>query len=387
MTDERREAKRPHDFTGRVPHLSEADLSAAVPADILADTLFEWVEIERVFVPAYGRPYSQDKVNDLLRRWDDRAIGTLYLSFRHTDNTFALIDGQHRLFAAKVRGWAAVPARIWIDLSYEDEATLYNLFASVHKQTALDRFRAKIEAKDPDALALRGLFLAIGMDIALKGTGPNRVSSVQALEAIVAHYGFDHLRKMVRVLYDGWGNSGRAWVSDMLNGFAAFYARYEALVKPDRLLERLRSTTPDRVLVEANANKLTRSKMYSKAAVGIELWTLYNQGLRSTAKLPAWEETHYTDRGMLAIQASSAARRRERHKDWADAITRHLAHHHEQTFAELLAGTGISQPTMATVLAELMEDGVVSRRAIRGVTNSLVYLYMLVKPAPGEAAA
>jgi len=131
-------------------------------------TRFAWVPLGAMFSAPYERPLSQPKVDRILKAWDLRAVGVLYLSERVTpgseDHAFAILDGRHRQAAAEQHGVASLPALIYQGLTYADEATLYVAFATVNRQTALDRFRARVEAGDPTVsidLLVRS-FLAMG---------------------------------------------------------------------------------------------------------------------------------------------------------------------------------------------------------------------------------
>ena len=73
----------------------------------------------------YQRPVEEKDVDDLIRKWDDRLLKPLIVSFR--DGHFYLIDGQHRVAALrKMNGGAEVivPCQIHNDLTYEKEAEI-----------------------------------------------------------------------------------------------------------------------------------------------------------------------------------------------------------------------------------------------------------------------
>src|SRR5678816_2340750 len=131
-------------------------------------TIYEIVPTSKMFVASYGRPLSVAKVQRIARAFDERAIGTVYLSLRN-NGEYAILDGQHRVAAANLKGIYELPARVFIDLSYEDEAALYVKFATVNKQTSLDRWRARVIAKEPKVQDITDLLQSIGLTVSYSG--------------------------------------------------------------------------------------------------------------------------------------------------------------------------------------------------------------------------
>lgn len=264
-----------------------------VSEDIKERTIFDWVPLSKVFVAEYGRPLSPQKVAAMAAVFDLQAIGNLYLSLRD-EGSFACLDGQHRMEAARKNNVLELPARIYIDLSYEEEAKLYLQFATVNKQGANDRFRARLEAKEPKALTIvQTLWEAggIALDLGIKKKG---LTAVTTVEDIYTRFGQEGLREVASTLRSSWGTHTQAWSRATLTGTAMFLNRYRQ--HPEfrftHLVERLRQTTPEIVLAQAGMVKATLNQGESSSAVGRVMLNLYNKRLREP--LPEWAQMAYS---------------------------------------------------------------------------------------------
>lgn len=262
--------------------------------EVRSQTMLDWVPIRKMFVDSYGRPLNQRKVNIMLRDFDFNALGTILLSYRPND-TYATLDGHHRKATAEQKGYTHMAARIYIDLTYEEEAALYNAFATVNRQTSLDRFRARLEAQEKEAMAIRGTLQRVGMDIALNGPAVGRVQAVSEMDRMYNEYGLEFLSQVVLALHDGWGKESRAWITESLRGFSGFWLRYRNLVDEKHLMDVMRLTPPDRIISLArNHQSLVGKGVNSFRYWGVALREIYNKGMRKN-QLPEWQDIMLTD--------------------------------------------------------------------------------------------
>ena len=74
---------------------------------------------------AYQRPVREEKVNDLIQRWDETMLEPVVVSFR--DGKFYVIDGQNRISAMrKMNGGheVMVLCKVHTGMTYQDEAEM-----------------------------------------------------------------------------------------------------------------------------------------------------------------------------------------------------------------------------------------------------------------------
>jgi hypothetical protein len=252
-------------------------------------TLPDVAPIAKTFVDdRYARPIHEPLVRKLLREWDERALGTIMLSLR-PDGWFAIIDGQHRIEAAKRMHMTELPARIYIDLTVEEEARLYRLFAVRKQQSTMDRFRAGIVEGDPGLLRIRRIVEALGMRVQSGHYGEGSLAAVGTLARVYARYGPDMLDLVLRTLYAAFGRDSRAYSHAMLNGLAAFIVRYEEHCDWVRLVRRMKEEGLQEINQRLFAIKRAfRNPGSSDPIVGQIIVDIYNKHLTANRLMP-WE--------------------------------------------------------------------------------------------------
>ncbi len=98
-------------------------------------------------------------VADLVRHWQDEKCAPLVVNYRPDKDKFYVIDGGHRLTAAKRLHISLLPCKILIGKTKQEEA---RIFADQQKDVAVltpyDRYKAALVAKDAMALKLQSIF-------------------------------------------------------------------------------------------------------------------------------------------------------------------------------------------------------------------------------------
>lgn len=263
-----------------------------------SNTLFETVPTNKMFVAKYGRPLMVAKVQAMARQFDKDAVGTVYLSLRNTGD-YAILDGQHRVAAANLKGIHELPARVFIDLTYAQEAALYVKFATVNQQSPLDKFKARVEARDATALdILEVLDSCGGLFISYSGSVDHGIQAVSLLESLYKRGGRGHLRHVLTTIYRTWQGTPKAYTHPILQGISAFLLRYEGLTTEDdgvkldwsRLVQALAHMTPEGLVAKGTQLQGLMSKEKAASAVGQIILHEYNKGLKKY-KLPEWTAT------------------------------------------------------------------------------------------------
>ena len=92
---------------------------------------------------SYQREVDKKNINHLFSDWDNDRCDFIIVSFRN--GKFYIIDGQHRYFAAKLKGLKELPCIILIGLTRKQEARLFSRQnENVKKLTIYDVFKANI---------------------------------------------------------------------------------------------------------------------------------------------------------------------------------------------------------------------------------------------------
>lgn len=134
------------------------------------------------------------------------------------DQTFAIIDGQHRTIGAACRGIDTVPCLILYNISVEQQA---EIFAAINgKVTAispLSIFHAELRAKYPDAISLYELCKSVGVTICTYAKPHNAMVwgetvSIISLKAMRNMYGDKVLEQALKCIMKAPGRH-----SDIIN--------------------------------------------------------------------------------------------------------------------------------------------------------------------------
>ena len=110
----------------------------------------------------YQRVLNTPRVTKIVDAWDDEKCGAITLA-RVSKDYYNVIDGQHRLEAAKLKGLKDIPAVIFYGSSTAQQA---NVFVGVNRDrrtlSSVQLFKASIVAGDP---------VAVGIDNSLRSAG------------------------------------------------------------------------------------------------------------------------------------------------------------------------------------------------------------------------
>lgn len=286
--------------------------SKEYPNDVVRGTFFEHdVPIEHMFVHfrtepyGYARPLRQWRVNQLIATFERAALGVLLLSMRN-DGSYAILDGHHRMQAAKHHGLASLDAFVYIDLTLEQEAHLYRKFGEYLKQTALDRYHAGVAERMPEYLGIQRVLTSLGLHVP-QTLGPSYtgVVAVDALIRVATVYGLPILTDSLALLQKAFQPEARAYRGMCINGTAAFLARFQT--NPDyrenRLIQRLAREGISKIERQAGTIKEANMASNPNAAWGMALLKLHDKH-PCPKPLGDWPTRHYTEQAIKSLAAN-----------------------------------------------------------------------------------
>jgi len=259
--------------------------------------------VENMFFDHYCREPKERNLARLRREWQLDAVGTIYLSKRPNGH-YAVLEGRHRVMVAREMGVTHLPARIYNDLSYEQEAALYNLFNRYQSHSAMDRLRGRYEAKVPKVLDMSKIIRKFGLDwdFETKGT-KGLINSAATIEKVYDTWGAQVLHDTIALLHDAWGQNRAAYQADAIAGVAQFLARYGGYTfslhgmsnKPfkydrSRMLNLMRDRGIKIFRMEAGQISILEHLRQSHS-FGRAMRSIYNLHLRgSSTQLPDWPD-------------------------------------------------------------------------------------------------
>ena len=218
--------------------------------------------------PKYQRPLEEARARRYARKWNETLAQAL-VCVRRPDGRMVVVDGQHRLAAARMAGIPFVMCHVLSQApSPAEEARLFGDLSIERKAlTVGDRFRVALEGQDPVSVGVQEVTLACGYEL---GLGPVPRKSIQgrqknvisALGALLRIYGgggtdaaslqFDprartypeRLRRVLTTIRRAWPDNPEALAYTCLMGMDTFLATYGGEIDLEQAIERLAAADP-----------------------------------------------------------------------------------------------------------------------------------------------
>ncbi len=199
------------------------------------------------FDPVVQRALSTMRVKKMAGNFVEAAVGTPVLSQR--EDGYYILDGQHRIETLRLvygENGHKVRCEVFEDLPVEEEAKLFLLRNEKTNVKAYDKFRCRVTAKEPAAVAITHILKAVGLTLSDQ-SGVGHVNAVAALERVYQgkrfRSGGEHpeiLRQTLDLLKRAWNSDPRAYDGLLIDALGAFLLRYDEDVDNARLLKRMR---------------------------------------------------------------------------------------------------------------------------------------------------
>ena len=235
----------------------------------------------------YQRPIRPARIRYLQQHWDPRLLKPLDVSFR--DGKFNLMNGQHRLTVLREQSGGAdviVSCRVYVGLSYEDEAELCVLLDQADKRMSMEQsISAKLESgRDPKLNDIKRLVAYEGYiwPVRKSHNGQYEITANRALIAAYDLLGAGSFYQMLRLLKKTWEGDPESLNALMLSGMALFLKTYETEIVEPTFIQRLSAASPAEITRRAKADFSTNSNALRCARVILEK---YNKGSRGAKKL------------------------------------------------------------------------------------------------------
>lgn len=237
-----------------------------------APPTLEWVGIERLNIDdTYQRSIAEPKAQQLIARiakgWDWRLFQPLSVARRGNGDLY-VIDGQHRLAAARLRtDLPHLPCVIGNFAGVEEEATA---FAAMNRQrramSKLETYRAELAAGEPQALLAMHLIESAGLSLARTTNPtswqPGQIDCIGGVVRILNRHGRALALNALTAMGEAWGKKRISCPGSVLLGLAEIYHKPSPGFNPDALIEALAGTDGRQLLEEAGEFR----HIYSDAA-------------------------------------------------------------------------------------------------------------------------
>lgn len=196
-----------------------------------------WVKFTELCNADYQRPLDNKRVSKFAQNFDFNGVGTPTLSYR--EGCYWVVDGQNRIAALKQLDYTGFICQIIYNLSYEEEARLYNTLNDHKTQTPLARFNAKLEGQVADAVDLVNLVDRLNLSIADK----NGCGGIKCISTLERWFEFnpDVLERALIILCLSWPGNMHALNTQMIEGTCLFVKNHGQKIVTLKLIERLKT--------------------------------------------------------------------------------------------------------------------------------------------------
>lgn len=197
------------------------------------------LRIDAAYQRDVGNGASQALIRKIAQHWNWDLCQPLVVA-RRTDLTERLyvIDGQHRLEAARLRGdIEQLPCVIVAYASQADEAASFvHLNQQRRPLTRIDLFKAAVASEDAEAVAIMTAIEEAGLTLAphltSAGWKPGMIGNVGGLEACWRRHGAAATREALRVMAKAWPGQVLTYAGALFPGICAVCA-IETVPNPD----------------------------------------------------------------------------------------------------------------------------------------------------------
>lgn len=207
--------------------------------------------VDSILVGAYQRDLKEPWVRQIVEKFNESLFEPIHVALRE-DNNYYVVDGQHRLEAARRRGMKTIPVILHLDMQEPGEAQLFvDLQDRRLALTQVARFHASVKAGDPACLRLVESLAYAGFEIApYTGAADNKFPCPSALLRVQRLFGKHTLQQSLRVVRVAWAGKKDSLKAMIVQGIA-LYLREHGEVDVDKLAQRLGVLRPGDVILRA----------------------------------------------------------------------------------------------------------------------------------------
>lgn len=243
--------------------------------------------------PDVQRALDSVKADKIAKNLRLAGIGSLVVSHR-TDDTYHVIDGQHRRAALRAAGHGDQPVHclVYEGLSRAEEAAMFLLLNDRTSVTQIDKFRIKVIRGDQDACDINKILRSNGWYVG-PSKSKGRVWAIGAVESLYARArdgGPGILTLLLKVVGEAWDYDGDSLRSEIVNGLGGVLLRHSAEVDIPKLVHELAEFGGPRLLI-GKAKGLRDMKGGNVADAMAEVLIVAHNKKKKSLRLPDWQRT------------------------------------------------------------------------------------------------
>lgn len=168
-----------------------------------------------------------EKIKIMAEKWSPIKCTPLLTNYRSQFGYISVIDGQHRLAAARIKGIKYLVCEIFIDMSFEEEAKLFVEYnTSTRRLSSFDIFKANLCYGEETDTAIKAICDKFEIEVK-KSNKIHTLRSVTAARSIMKTGGTMALEWVFSVIKEShWEDFKESYSGDMLEGLGRLYAHH-----------------------------------------------------------------------------------------------------------------------------------------------------------------
>lgn len=223
----------------------------------------------------YQRELRESSVAEIVGNFHPEQFLPITVGMR-ADSSLHIVDGQHRVAAARRMGWAQVPCMVFESDGFEHEALVFErLQTNRAPLTVGQRWKARVARGEPKATAITEIVSTLGLVLS------DRTISATSFCAYIAcenAYERGNLKESLVLIIQAWEYDPTGFRANFVNAVSQFLSAMTAEnfeVDMKRLVDAMTKVRPAQFLRES-ALAVNPNAVFMK-----RLLESYNKGLRS----------------------------------------------------------------------------------------------------------
>lgn len=212
---------------------------------------YERIKIEDLTRAKYNRSIDTRRAKKIAAFYNEHLFDPIVVGRHGSD--YSIIDGQHRVFAAKLLGLDSIMCKIIDDIDYAKEAELFTEYNGKQTRKPLDAFelyKGRFESGEDAAVRMSKIAEMFGFVITNQ-VGDNKIACVSIMNSIITRYGPDAMATTLAVVKSAWAGDKDSLRGFILEGVCILISHCKGIDNA-RLSAKLKAATPLKLLAEAD---------------------------------------------------------------------------------------------------------------------------------------
>lgn len=248
---------------------------------LVVNTAVRIVDVAALNVDYAYQREVKPKHAKIAAEFNEDAFGVPLVAER-ADGSLWIVDGLQRISAARLLKWREVRVKVFASDGLQHEAEVYRIVnIDRTRLTVQEEFRSMLVSGDEDAIAVKKVVESCGFKLKLQGGKQARgsmaneddsfynLTCIGTLLNVHRKIGDEAIVWVLNTVEKSWPGDRQAVNNKMVEGMAIYWERTEGNTQDEKLIPRLQTVTPHKVLYLANQGAIGGGKGLSKAVADV----------------------------------------------------------------------------------------------------------------------